>query len=108
MTNKFLGRKSQYQENYYTTKFNPEIQCDSYQIPNGIIHRTRTKYFTIHMETLRPQITKAVSRKQNGAAEFDLPDFRLYYQGAIIKTVWYWQKKRNIGQKYRTRWKVQK
>ena len=27
------------------------IQCDPYQITKGIFHRTRTKNFTIHMET---------------------------------------------------------
>ena len=47
----FLGRKNHYCENDYTTKCNLEIQCDPYQITNGIFHRTRTKYFTIHMET---------------------------------------------------------
>ena len=30
---------------------NLHIQCDPYQITNGILHRTRTKNFTIHMET---------------------------------------------------------
>ena len=47
----FLGRKNQYCENNYTTKCNLQIQCDRYQITNGIFHRTRTKSFTIHMET---------------------------------------------------------
>ena len=47
----FLGRKNQYCENDYTTKRNLQIQCDPYQITNGIFHRTRTKNFTIHMET---------------------------------------------------------
>ena len=47
----FLGRKNQYCENDYTTKCNLQIQCDSYQITNGIFHRTRTKKFTIDMET---------------------------------------------------------
>ena len=47
----FLGRKNQYCENDYTTKCNLQIQCDPYQITNGIFHRTRTKIFTIHMET---------------------------------------------------------
>ena len=47
----FLGRKNQYHENDYTTKHNLQIQCDPYQITNGIFHRTRTKSFTIHMET---------------------------------------------------------
>ena len=36
------------------------------KITNGIFHRSRTENFTIHMETQRPQITKAVVRK-NGA-----------------------------------------
>ena len=47
----FLGQKNQYGENDYTTKCNLQIQCDPYQITNGIFHRTRTKNFTIHMET---------------------------------------------------------
>ena len=37
-----LGRKNQYCENDYTTKCNLQIQCDPYQITNGIFHRTRT------------------------------------------------------------------
>ena len=47
----FLGRKNQYCANDYTTKHNLHIQCDPYQITNGIFHRTRKKKFTIHMET---------------------------------------------------------
>ena len=46
-----LGRKNQYCENDYTTKRNIQIQCDPYQITNDIFHRTRTKNFTIPMET---------------------------------------------------------
>ena len=47
----FLGRKNQYCENDYATKCNLQIQCDPYQITNGIFHITRTKNFTIHIET---------------------------------------------------------
>ena len=47
----FLGRKNQYCENDYTTKCNLQIQYNPYQITNVIFHRTRTKNFTIHMET---------------------------------------------------------
>ena len=47
----FLGRKNQYCENDYTTKRSLQIQCNLFQITNGIFHLTRTKYFTIHMET---------------------------------------------------------
>ena len=47
----FLGRKNQYCKNDCTTKCNLWIQCDPYQMTNGIFHRTRTKSFTIHIET---------------------------------------------------------
>ena len=38
----FLDWKNQYCQNDYTTQGNLQIQCNPYQITNGIFHRTRT------------------------------------------------------------------
>ena len=47
----FLVWKNQYCENDYTTQSNLQIQCNPYQITNGILYRTRTKSLKICMET---------------------------------------------------------
>ena len=60
----FLGRKNQYYENDYTTKCNLQIQCDPYQITNGILNRTRTKNFTIHMETQKTPNSQSSLEKE--------------------------------------------
>ena len=47
----FLDWKNQHCENDYTTQSNLQIQCNPYQTTNGIFYSTRTKNFTICMET---------------------------------------------------------
>ena len=88
----FLDRKNQYCENDYTTQSNLQIQCNPYQITSGMFYRTRTKNLKICMETEKTPNSQSSLEGKNGAGGIRIPDFRLYYKGTVIKTVWHWHK----------------
>ena len=46
----------------------------------------------------KPQIAKAILRKNNGIGRINLLDFRLYHKAIVTKRVLYWHKYRNIDQ----------
>ena len=84
----FMDQKNQYCQNEYGTAGNLQIQCNPYQITNGIFHRTRTTTTKISKFVWRPGTVKAILKKKNRTEGVRLPNFRVYNKATVIKTVW--------------------
>ena len=80
-----LDWENQYCENDYTTQSNLQIQCNPYQITNTVFTELEQNLLQFVLKHKRPQIAKAILRKNNGAGRIRLHDFRLYYKATVIK-----------------------
>ena len=65
----FLGRKNPQCENDYIIKYNLQIQCDPHQITIDIFHTTRTKNFTVCVETKDPKQKSSLEREKQEPKE---------------------------------------
>ena len=67
----FLDWKNQYCENDYTAQSNLQIQCNPYQITNGIFYGTRTNHLKVCVETQKTLNSQSSLQGKKRAAESD-------------------------------------
>ena len=73
-------------------------------LPMALFTELEQKFFKFVWKCKRTWIAKGTLRKKNSwrnQLTSGIPDFRPYDKTTVIKTVWYWHKKRNIDKRNR-------
>ena len=76
----FLDWNNEHCENDYTTQSNLQIHCNPSQNTSGIFHRTRTKNFTICMETQMTPNSQSNLEKEKWSPRNQAPELQTILQ----------------------------
>ena len=96
----FLDWKNQYCEMTTLPKAIYRFNAIPIKLPMAFLTELeqQQKNLKICMETQKTPNNQSNLEGKKRAGGIRLPDFRVYYKAAVIKTIWSWHKNRNIDQ----------
>ena len=72
------------------------LNAISIKLPMVFFRELEQKISQFAWKYKKAQIAEAILKKKNRTGGNNLPDFRLNYKATVTKTVWYWNKDRNV------------
>lgn len=92
-----MGRKIQYCQDVSSSQLGLQTQLTPSQNPSKLFcgYRQIDLKFNCKGKGLRIGNTVLIEYRVEGLT---LPDFNIYYKATVTRTMWYWQKKRQLDQ----------